>query len=137
MSGASKRSVASVFNTLISQAPDGAFPGPIALVVDDKTALQGRSPEGRGHACAEVSERKGTIYIAEKLLHADIDRQRGVLAHELAHVHLLMLGQPNHSERDADDKARALFGCIIRYDAEDVQTTSHEGVTPRPARLPK
>jgi hypothetical protein len=56
------------------------------------------------------------------------------LLHELAHVHLLQLGIEDHTEREADEVAKTLWGITIRYDAEDVQTIG-PGTSPRPAHL--
>jgi len=139
--------VVEIFNSLIASAPEGSFPFPIRLVVDEAAALQGRSPEGRGQAAATLdSNLHGVVYIAPKLLDAvsagtaGVERCTGVLAHELGHVALLMSGNAgngwneDHSERDADAAALALFGVQVRYDADDVQT-SGPGVSPRPARL--
>lgn len=114
------------------------FPQPIELVVDEETALQGRAGiecGGRGCACAGVDDAgKGTVYIVPALLEASSDRQVGVLAHELAHVSLLQRGDETHSEREADSEAERLFGYVIRYDDEDVQTIG-PGMAPRPAYL--
>lgn len=115
------------FKVLVTSANrrHGAFTRPVRLVVDEETALQGRDPEGRGHAAADES----TVYIAPKLIDcpglsavARRDRQTGVLAHELGHVALFQRGETDHSERDADVEAERLFGYIIRYDKDEVQT---------------
>lgn len=143
---------------------DRPFPYKVRLVVDEETALAGRDPDGRGQAAAEVDEMgTGTVYIAPKLANETRpgclrehhrERQVGVLAHELAHVSLLQRAHDirhrevataralsragkleNHTEREADAEAERLFGYTIRYDEEEVQTISPDGVAPRPAHL--
>ena len=54
---------------------------------------------------------------------ADDSRVEGILRHELAHAVLLHGGDTEHTERDADEVAEALFGSPIFYDEDDVQTT--------------
>ena len=54
---------------------------------------------------------------------ADDSRVDGILRHELAHAVLLHGGDTEHTERDADEVAEALFGSPIFYDEDDVQTT--------------
>lgn len=110
------------------------FPNSVALVIDDEAALQGRT-EARACAAAGVDDKNdGTVYIARKLLSFDGEKQRGVLAHELAHVSLLQHGNEDHSEREADAHAKRLFGFTISYDSDDIQTTG-PGIAPRPAYL--
>jgi len=122
-----------IFATLIESAPSDAFLEPVRLVVDDQTALQGRKgldEGGRGCACAS----EGTVFVSRALLEGPATRIKGVLAHELGHVHLLQHGDENHSEREADEVARRLFRVDVGYDEDDVQT-SGPGQRPRPARL--
>lgn len=130
------------------------FPYSVALVVDEGTALAGRSPDGRGRAATDINDDgSATVYIVPRLLDEGHERQCGVLAHELGHVHLLQRacavreaaeGNPGglrlakrleeHSERGADSVAEQLFDVNISYDDEDIQTTG-PGARPRPARL--
>lgn len=89
----------------------------------------------RGYAYTEERGEGGyTVGINPELMYCGRQRIEGVLMHELGHVALLHRGQRRHTERDADDMARRLFGKTIRYDEEDVQTTGH-GVSPRPRHL--
>lgn len=123
-----------VFKELVERAPGNTFKRPVHLVVDDETALQGRVglDEG-GRACAAATA--DTVYISRALLNGRNDlRLRGVLAHELGHVHLLQHGNEGHSERAADEAARQLLGVVVGYDEDDVQT-SGPGTHPRPAHL--
>lgn len=117
------------------------FPSPVALVLDDEMALAGRGDDKRACAAATVDDKNhGHVFVARKLLEPPFggpsreDRQRGVLAHELAHVSLLQHGDEEHSERACDEHAKRLFGITIRYDSDDVQTTG-AGLSPRPAYL--
>jgi hypothetical protein len=76
------------------------------------------------------------IVVAPKFLDAPRHRQEALIAHELGHATLMLLNRMQHTERDADTVAEALFGVRISYDAEDVQTTGR-GTRPRPNHLPK
>lgn len=138
--------VEKLFKQLIDRAREH-FTSTVDLVVDDAVALQGRAPNGRGHACASLNDDgTATVFIAWKLIaplqtsiahrsqRALRERQEGILMHELAHVALLQAGNEEHSERDADDFAEVLWGKRIAYDNEDVQTTG-PGTSPRPVRL--
>ncbi len=128
-SSESKKAIARLFNRLVDIAPDGAFRYPVALYVDEKTALAGRT---EARACAAST--KEAVYIAPKLLTASRGRQIGVLMHELGHVAFLQRGNEDHTEREADKKAEELWGAKISYDDEDVQTIE-SGTRPRPAHL--
>lgn len=69
-----------VFADLIEMAPS-AFPHPVALVVDEKTALNGRDPHSRAHACAEVDDSgRGVVYIAPKLVTGFLEDPHGKIA---------------------------------------------------------
>lgn len=97
-------------------------------------------PLPRDHAYCEVVSRspiRCRVTVAPKLKRAPKHRQEGVLRHEIGHAVLLTFTSGDHTERQCDEMAEHLFGAPIRYDAEDVQTTRRDGVTPRPARLPK
>ena len=50
--GSEHDAISAVFADLVKSAPD-AFPHPVALVVDEKTALNGGDPHSRAPACAE------------------------------------------------------------------------------------
>jgi len=121
--------IVDMFNNLIEEAPAGSFPHPVSLVVDEATALAGRT---EARACAAADD--GTVYIAPKVLSFDRDRQCGVLMHELAHVALLQAGQDDHTEREADALAESLWGTQINYDDDDIQTIG-PGTHTRPERL--
>jgi hypothetical protein len=74
------------------------------------------------------------IVVAPKMENAPIDNIEGVLAHEFGHAILFHCGHWNHTEREADQAAEALFGAIIRYDNHLIQSTTR-GIAPRPAHL--
>jgi len=107
-----------------------------------------RAGERGGHACArayafceDLEDGAFRIAIAEKMNDPDLtddSRVEGLLRHELAHAVLLHTGDIEHTERDADDVAEALFGSPLFYDEEDVQTTDQSAPgarRPRPAYL--
>ena len=87
----------------------------------------------RAHAWCESTTPPRIVY-APKMERADLDRIEGVLRHEFGHALAFHADAIDHTERDADDLAHLLFGDVIRYDADDVQTFG-PGVAPRPARL--
>ena len=110
------------------------------LEVSLRTGDAAEFPLPRDHAYCEVvsqSPPRCRVTVAPKLLYAPKHRQEGVLRHEIGHAVLLTFTSGDHTERQCDEMAEHLFGAPIRYDAEDVQTTRRDGVTPRPARLPK
>jgi hypothetical protein len=74
------------------------------------------------------------IVVAPKMAMAALDNIEGVLAHEFGHAILFHCGHWNHTEREADQAAEALFGAPIRYDRNLIQSTTR-GVCPRPAHL--
>lgn len=92
-------------------------------------------PEERSFA---YTVRKGPkrydIFVARDIGQYPIEREEGVLAHEFGHVYLWETDSADHSERDADTAAEAIFKLKISYDGNDVQTTGR-GVRPRPAHL--
>lgn len=91
----------------------------------------------RAHAwCTTPRGGRCTVEVAPKLEDRAFKSICGVLAHELGHAYLLQSGAEEHSERDADDAAELLFGHVIRYDADEVQTWG-SGRSPRPAHLPQ
>lgn len=97
-------------------------------------------PKARNMAFAEDGTRKARpfvrVTIAPKLLHQPEAVIRGVLSHELGHALAFVAGDPQHSERVADELAETAFGRQIRYNTADVQTLG-AGRTPRPAHLPR
>ena len=98
-------------------------------------------PEHRAHAYCErgalgTGRGKLTIVYAPKLAESKQRRILGVLAHEFGHAQLLACGIENHTERDADRVAEALFGKDIAYDGAEVQSFG-PGVRPRPGALPR
>ena len=131
VSASPKDTISQRFNEILMNAPHGSFPHPIRLVIDEETALAGR-PASTQRACAASDA--GAIYIRPRLLDMPRENQLGVLLHELGHVALLQRGNENHTEREADTVATALFGFPIRYDVDDIQTTG-PGTSPRPAHL--
>lgn len=90
-------------------------------------------PELRAHAYCEDTAPPRITY-APKLEIAHRDRIEGILRHEIGHALAFAARFPDHTERDTDEIARLMFGDVIRYDADDVQTVG-AGVTPRPRRL--
>lgn len=104
---------------------------------------QGRANEflsARSHAyCAlvEGSPRPVIVY-APKLARASWPRVVGVLAHEYGHALLMSEGNTDHSERECDRVAEALFGVSIWYDLSGIQSVERTtgAVRPRPSNLP-
>lgn len=85
--------------------------------------------------CAERPGAAPEIVFAPKIAGQPQQRVTALMAHELAHAILLARGI-DHSERDCDAVARAVFGVPIRYDTDDVQTTG-PGRRRRPRYLPR
>lgn len=107
----------------------------VKLVVNEQRAMQGRThARGRERRRAYACTDGYTVWVRPKLLKASPERVDGILMHELAHCWCIQHGHEEHTERECDDVARELFGEVIRYDDDDVQTTG-DGVTPRPAYL--
>ena len=92
-------------------------------------------PEPRNHAYCSDGKDGITVVVAPRMASAARSRIEGVLMHELAHAVFFLHGEPRHAEREADLLAEHLFGRVIRYDADTVQTTG-KGIAPRPAHLP-
>jgi len=76
------------------------------------------------------------VYFSPKILKASFFRMDGLMRHEFAHVIFMSQGDYDHSEREADLLAEAVFGGYIFYDEQDVQTT-FRGKRPRPSYLPQ
>lgn len=84
------------------------------------------------------------LRIAERFLSANLDRQDAIIRHEIGHIvdfslppHVLAGWWPNlvsTPERRADQIAACIWGDVIRYDDEDIQTLL-AGAFPRPKRL--
>jgi hypothetical protein len=84
------------------------------------------------------------IRVADKFLQASLERQDAILRHEIGHLvdfsvpsHFLsstIAHLPETPERRADAIATWLWGDLIRYDEDDVQTLA-SGTSPRPERL--
>lgn len=87
----------------------------------------------RAHAWCELHAPPHVV-CAPKLEYATLERIEGVLRHEFGHALAFHAGFLDHTERDADDVALHVFGDVIRYDRDDVQTIG-AGVSPRPLRL--
>jgi hypothetical protein len=120
--------VQACFDALLSLVQE-QYPSLSCTIEVDETA-----GERDGKACARAfafCEDHGEggafrIAIAGKLNDPDLaddSRVDGILRHELAHAVLLHGGDTEHTERDADEVAEALFGSPIFYDEDDVQTT--------------
>jgi len=75
------------------------------------------------------------VYLSPKILQADLPRVHGLLRHELGHAVLMQAGLHEHTERQVDQLAEALFGDVIYYDDEEIQTIE-KGTSPRPKHLP-
>jgi hypothetical protein len=64
-------------------------------------------------------------------------RIEGVLMHEIGHALLFAAGVKDHTEREADEMAEAVFGRFVAYDEDDLVQTTGEGLRPRPEYLPR
>lgn len=93
-------------------------------------------PAPRDHAYCASFGGKIEIVVAPKMSRASLERQAGVLAHELGHAILFHKRANKHRERDADEVARQVVGRSVRYDQEDVQTLGC-GKRVRPGYLPR
>ena len=75
------------------------------------------------------------VVFSPKIFDAPLHRALALIRHELAHALLLYQGV-DHSERQCDAVAEALWNCRIYYDSQDVQSI-RSGTRPRPAYLPR
>ena len=102
------------------------------LVRDDRAGRCARDARGRCRqfAWAETVS-PPEISVAGRLEDQPDGTIEGVLAHELGHALLFILGRPRHEEREADAVAEHWLGLQIGYDADGVQTT-RGGERPRP-----
>jgi hypothetical protein len=92
-------------------------------------------PKPRNFAmCGLVADDEANIIVAPKIEDESDAVIHALLRHELAHGILLYHGHEDHSERDADELAEAVWGDRIHYDHRDVQTLAH-GKWPRPGHL--
>jgi len=116
--------VQSCFDALLSLVQD-QYPSLRCFVeVDESAGERGGEACTRAYAfCEDLENGSFRIAVAGKMNDADDSRVEGLLQHELAHAVLLHTGDFDHTERDADEVAAALFGMPIYYDEEDVQTT--------------
>lgn len=110
-----------------------AFPGFAASL---RVGKHSEFPQARAFAYCLVNGPPFTIVVRPDFGRQGRARQAGLLSHELGHAVLIYLGYPKHSERDADEAARLLFGKRVRYDKIDVQTWG-PGKKLRPAHLPR
>lgn len=92
-------------------------------------------PGHRDYAWCEDTAPVYRIVVSPKMLTASPERVRGVLMHEFGHAAFFLMGEPEHSEREADKLARAIFGIRIGYDEDDVQSIE-PGLPARPRYLP-
>ena len=97
------------------------------IEVDESAGERGGRACTRAYAfCEDLEDGAFRIAVAHKMNEPSItddSRIEGLLRHELAHAVLLHTGDLEHTERDADDVAEALFSSPLYYDEEDVQTT--------------
>jgi hypothetical protein len=84
--------------------------------------------------CGLVAPNEANVIVAPKIEDEPDDVIHALLRHELAHGILLFHGHEDHSERDADELAEAIWGDRLNYDARHVQTLA-PGTWPRPGHL--
>ena len=120
----------------------------------DPAILIGRPkqfPEARDYAFTEMTEGGSiSVVVSPGLLVQDTNRMFGVLMHEMGHCIDFFLGEKmanrfaaslgvellSTPERRADQIAGAVWGLVIFYDDEDVQSLDDQAnTTPRPVRL--
>jgi len=125
----SKDTVFEVFNRLKQRIERlSGRPLAVGLVIDYKRPY----PKPRDFAQTDGM----IIYVSPKMLSAEAHRVEGLLRHEFAHVVFIQSGNWDHTERETDMLAEEMFGDVILYDSEDIQSIS-EGRSPRPHYLPK
>lgn len=102
----------------------------LKYVIDDPK----KYPKARDYAMTDGY----TVFLAPKILKANLSRVQGLLRHEMGHAVFLQAGWHDHTERQTDKMAEVLFGDVIYYDKEDIQTIEAKGnKTPRPSYLHK
>ncbi len=131
--------VQACFDALLSLVQEQYPSLSCTIEVDESAGERGGEACARAYAfCEDLDDGSFRIAVAHKMNDAEDSRVEGLLRHELAHAVLLHGGDLEHTERDADEVAEALFGSPLYYDEDDVQTTdpSAPGARrPRPAYL--
>jgi len=125
------------FDTLLSSA--SAFVDK-PILADIYIAPAADFPNARDFAYCHVEPDwagKRLIGVAPKLEVQKAERVVALLMHEIAHAALMQMGVPDHSEREADQMAEALWDVPLYYDSEYVQTLREGGIRPRPSHLPR
>lgn len=93
-------------------------------------------PAERSRAYCQFEKGKLTIAVSPTLFRDNTARIEGVLRHEFGHAVYFFEGYEDHSERQADELAEVLFGDLIYYDSDLVQTINpRNAVRPRPRSL--
>jgi hypothetical protein len=129
--------VQSCFDALLSLVQEQYPSLSCTIEVDEAAGERGGHACNRAYAfCEDLDDGSFRIAVAHKLNDADDSRVEGLLRHELAHAVLLHTGDLEHTERDADEVAEALFGSPLFYDEEDVQTTDQSAPGARRPRPP-
>jgi hypothetical protein len=85
-------------------------------------------------------DRKGVpikIVINPALRHKNPYVQLGVLRHEIAHAIMMIDGDLEHSEIEADIYAEEIYGTRIWYNTDKIQTILPDRHAERPSDLPK
>lgn len=126
------RQLRQVFRALLRRAQRESPRLKVQLQVGKRSEF----PAPRDHAYCSSERGRITIVVAPRLVTADLNRQVGVLAHELGHAILFHEGLEQHRERQADEVARIVVGRRVRYDDADVQTLG-PGKGVRPCYLPR
>lgn len=118
------------------QAVQEAIPG---IQVDIGFGPPGDYPNERDFAYSAWDGKKATIRFSQKVLYVPTATQDALIRHELSHA-MLQNASLDHSERECDAVAERIFGDLIYYDSNDVQTLdAHRpgAKRPRPTHLPK
>lgn len=93
-------------------------------------------PAERSRAYCQFEGGKLTIAVSPAMFRDNEARIQGVLRHEFGHAVYFFEGYEDHSERQADELAEVLFGDLIYYDSDLVQTINpRNAVRPRPRSL--
>jgi hypothetical protein len=134
--------VQACFDALLSLVQEQYPSLSCTIEVDESAGERGGEACARAYAfCEDLDDGSFRIAVAGKMNDAsttDDSRVEGLLRHELAHAVLLHGGDLEHTERDADEVAEALFGSPLYYDEDDVQTTDPSALgarRPRPEYL--
>jgi hypothetical protein len=116
--------VQACFDALLSSVQEQYPSLSCTIEVDESAGERGGHACTRAYAfCEDLDDGSFRIAVARKMNDAEDSRVEGLLRHELAHAVLLHGGDLEHTERDADEVAEALFGSPLYYDEDDVQTT--------------